>query len=279
MTEIVRITAALAWRECLHFIRQPLRVIGSIAQPLLFWAFLGAGFSASFRAPGMEHISYLEYFYPGVMVMMALFASVFASMSVIEDRQAGFLQGVLVSPVPRICILLGKTAGGMAIALLQTILFLAAAPALGLFPDAGAVVLLLIGLVLMAAGFSALGFILAWEMRSTSSFHAVMMVFLMPLWLLSGALFPLDNAPFWLHEVMMINPVYHALILIRLPFYTEPAVLLSETRYWVALGVTLLWVGVCFGVGIWRIRRQDTGMPDVSTASDDPKMKASIART
>ncbi len=277
MRETLRVAAALAWRECLHFIRQPLRVMGSIAQPLLFWAFLGAGFSASFRAPGMENISYLEYFYPGVMVMMALFSSVFASMSIIEDRDAGFLQGVLVSPVPRLSILMGKASGGVAVALLQTVLFLLAAPFLGLTLSMGSLLLVLLGLFLTSAGFSLLGFVLAWEMRSTSSFHAVMMVFLMPLWLLSGALFPLDSAPVWLRETMMVNPVHHALTLIRAPFYTAPSVLVEQLSYWVALGVTLAWVGGCFAVGGWRIRRQDKGETFTPEAPSSSKTKASIA--
>ncbi|MBI5164260.1 MAG: ABC transporter permease, partial [Magnetospirillum sp.] len=94
-----RVSLALARREVIRFSRQPHRVIGSVAQPLLFWLFLGAGMGGSFKPPGMEQVTYLEYFYPGVMLMMMLFASIFSSITVIEDRDAGFLQGVLVAPV------------------------------------------------------------------------------------------------------------------------------------------------------------------------------------
>ena len=102
MTGMAPVAFSLAKRELTRFIRQPQRVVGTVAQPLLFWLFLGAGFGGSFRPAGMENVTYLEYFYPGVMLMMMLFASIFSSITIIEDRDAGFLQGVLVAPVSRL---------------------------------------------------------------------------------------------------------------------------------------------------------------------------------
>ncbi|MBF0158712.1 MAG: ABC transporter permease [Magnetococcales bacterium] len=248
--------AALAQREWVRFFRQPHRVVGSLAQPLLIWLLLGSGFAASFRAPGMEQISYLEYFYPGILLMLALFASIFSTITIIEDRQQGLLQEVLVAPIPRSSLVLGKVIGAMVVALLQTIVLLLAAPLLGLVPSLLQLVMVLAGLILTALGFTTLGFLIAWNMESSAGYHAIMSVFLMPLWMLSGALFPIDQAPGWLWWLMMVNPVSHALTLIRLPFYhSDPLLLFQNGSYLIAWTVTLLWAGGCFLLALWRVNR------------------------
>lgn len=260
MTAMAPVAASLAKREFTRFIRQPQRVIGTVAQPLLFWLFLGAGFSGSFRPQGMEHVTYLEYFYPGVMLMMMLFASIFSSITIIEDRDAGFLQGVLVAPVSRMAIVLGKVLGCTSIAMIQTIIFTIAAPFLGLHLGPGALVMLLVGFLLTGIGFSALGFLLAWGMKSTSAFHAVMMVFLMPLWMLSGALFPIGNVPLALKTVMLANPVSHALVIIRAPFYGGPETLFTDGHYLISLAVTVVWAGACLFLSMARVNRREKGV-------------------
>ncbi len=257
---MMRVAFALAVREFVRFIRQPQRVVGTVAQPILFWLFLGSGFSSSFRAPGMEQVSYLEYFYPGVMLMMMLFASIFSSITIIEDRDAGFLQSVLVAPVSRMAIVLGKVLGGTAIAMVQTLIFTIAAPFLGLHLGLASLALLIGAYLLTSVGFAAMGFYFAWGMRSSAGFHAVMMVFLMPLWMLSGALFPIERAPFWLHVLMTINPVAHALVLLRSPFYQAPEQLFGDSRYLIALAVTVLWAAVCLLGSMARVEKRDKGV-------------------
>lgn len=257
---------ALAKREFTRFIRQPTRVIGSLGQPILFWVFLGAGFTPSFQPPGMEGMTYLEYFYPGVLMMMILFASIFATITVIEDRDQGFLQGVLTAPVPRLSIVFGKVFGGSSIALFQAFLLLLAAPFLGLPLTVGGIALVVLAMVLSALGYTALGFAIAWSMRSTAGFHAIMMVFLMPLWLLSGALFPTTGAPVWLQAVMAINPVAHALTILRLPLYEGVAVL-GQASYLISLGVVVAWVAVCLWLGATRVGRRDKGAKKAASAA------------
>jgi ABC-type multidrug transport system, permease component len=257
---MIRVAVALARREFTRFLRQPLRVVGAVAQPLMFWLFLGAGMGGSFRPAGMEQVSYLEYFYPGVMVMMMLFASIFSNITIIEDRDAGFLQGVLVAPVDRLGIVLGKVAGSVLIALVQVLLFTAAAPFLGLQIGAGGLALLLMAFVLTGTGFAALGFLLAWGMRSTSGFHAIMMVFLMPLWMLSGALFPISGVPGWMNAVMQVNPVHHALNIVRAPFYGDAAALFTDGGYLLSLAVTLAWAAVCLALSCKRVSRRERGL-------------------
>lgn len=257
--QMLRVVNTLAVRELVRFFRQPHRVVGSLAQPLLFWLFLGGGFSASFRAPGLEGVSYLEYFYPGVLLMLVLFSGIFSTITVIEDRDQGLLQGVLAAPVPRFAIVLGKVSGAMAIALFQAFFLLIALPFLGLMPGLGGLGLVILGLLLAALGFTALGFLLAWRMESTAGFHAVMSVFLMPLWMLSGALFPLDHTPAWLQWIMAVNPVTHALQLIRLPFYHLPADLWIRNDYQIALLVTTAWAVGCLILALWQVNRVDRG--------------------
>lgn len=258
---MLRVTLSLAKREMIRFIRQPTRVVGTVAQPLLFWLFLGAGMGGSFRPQGMEGVTYLEYFYPGVMLMMMLFASIFGSITIIEDRDAGFLQGVLTAPVSRLTIVLGKVTGGTAIAMIQTLIFTLASPFLGLHLGLANLAMLLLAFVLSSLGFSALGFMLAWGMRSTAGFHAIMMVFLMPLWMLSGALFPVSGVPGWMSVVMLLNPVHHALNIIRAPFYHGPDFLFTDSDYLASLAVTVAWAVICLFLSMRRVSRRENGAP------------------
>ena len=122
----------LWWREIVRFYRQPTRVVGVMASPLVFWLVIGSGFGTSFRSgggPGQQH--YLDYFYPGALIMIVLFTSIFTMMSVIEDRKEGFLLSVLVAPVPRTAIVLGKVLGGTTLAAAQGMIFLIFAPFVG----------------------------------------------------------------------------------------------------------------------------------------------------
>ncbi|MFN3075439.1 MAG: ABC transporter permease [Alphaproteobacteria bacterium] len=257
---MMRAVLALARREFIRFLRQPHRVAGSVGQPLLFWLFLGAGFTGSFRPPGMEGISYLEFFYPGVLMMMVLFASIFSSITIIEDRDQGFLQGVLVAPVPRIAIVLGKVLGGTSIAMVQCLLFLLLSPFLGLTMSVSGMLMVVAVLGLSSIGFTALGFLIAWSMRSTAGFHAIMMVFLMPLWMLSGALFPVNHVPGWLHVIMVANPVTHALRALRMPFYAGGGEVLGNPDFFISLAVVLVWVVGCLYLSMVRVGRSERGV-------------------
>src|SRR5271167_4168894 len=181
---------SLWWREIVRFYRQRSRVVGVIASPLLFWLVIGSGFGSSFRsgsAPGQQH--YLDYFYPGALIMIVLFTSIFAMMSLIEDRKEGFLLSVMVAPVPRSAIVLGKVLGGTTLAAIQGLIFLAFAPFVGV--HLGFIDFLLVVFVVFLVSFAltSLGFAIAWPMDSTQAFHAIINLFLIPLWLLSGALF------------------------------------------------------------------------------------------
>ena len=115
----MRAARALAWREVVRFLRQPSRIVGAFAPPLLAWLLIGSGFSASFRVPGGGGASYATYFFPGTIVLVVLFAAIFSTISVIEDRREGFLQAVVVSSASPFSVALGKIAGGTLLALAQ----------------------------------------------------------------------------------------------------------------------------------------------------------------
>src|SRR5579885_435320 len=149
---------SLWWREVVRFYRQRSRVIGVIASPLLFWVVIGSGFGTSFRsgsAAGQQH--YLDYFYPGALIMIVLFTSIFTMMSVIEDRREGFLLSVLVAPVPRSSIVLGKVLGGTTLAAAQGLIFLIFAPFAAIHLNVVQVLLVAVVVFLVSFSLTALG--------------------------------------------------------------------------------------------------------------------------
>ncbi len=209
------LAAAMLWkREMIRFWRQPSRVAGALGSPIIFWLFIGAGFGSSFQA-GTGDTNYLAYFYPGTLYLILLFTAVFSTFSLIQDRQEGFMQSVLVAPVPSWSLALGKILGGAGLAWLQGLFFLALAPVAG-FSLSPAAILQVAGILFLNAFFlTAGGFLLAWRMNSIQGFHAVMNLLLMPLWFLSGALFPLEGAPVWIRVLMQVNPLTYGLGALR----------------------------------------------------------------
>lgn len=202
-------STSLWWREIIRFYRNRARVIGVLAPPILFWLVIGSGFGTSFRSSAAGADShYLEYFFPGTVTMIVLFTSIFAMMSVIEDRKEGFLLSVLVAPVSRTVIVLGKVLGGATLATLQGLLLLAFTPAIrNAHLGFDNILPVLLTVFLIAFALTALGFAIAWPMDSPQAFHGIVNLFLLPLWMLSGALFPMDGASGWIRAIMRANPV------------------------------------------------------------------------
>jgi ABC-2 type transport system permease protein len=214
----------LWWREINRFRRQRSRWMSALTQPLVFWLLLGGGLSASFRPPGVpDDTGYLAYFYPGVIVLVMLFTAIFATIAVVEDRREGFLQGVLVAPVSRASIVLGQALGSATLAWLQGVVFLILAPLAGISLGPTAVLGVVTVLACLAFGLTNLGLIIAWRMQSTQGFHAIMNLILMPIWLLSGAFFPVSGVPFWLEWLMRINPLTYGMAALRHGLYLGQA--------------------------------------------------------
>jgi ABC-2 type transport system permease protein len=246
----------LWWREIVRFYRQRSRVVGVIASPLLFWLVIGSGFGTSFRAgnaPGQQH--YLDYFYPGALIMIVLFTSIFTMMSVIEDRKEGFLLSVMVAPVPRSAIVLGKVMGGTTLSAIQGLIFLAFAPFVGVHMGLVDFLLVVFVVFLVSFALTSLGFAIAWPMDSTQAFHAIINLFLIPLWLLSGALFPLSGASGWLRLLMRLNPLTYGVEALRGLLYPESPTVLPLPSSVAALALfTIFMFGLCF----FRVNRRTT---------------------
>ena len=201
--------AVLARRDLVRFFRQPSRLLGALGQPIIFWLVIGSGFGETFRMPGAS-VPYLAYFFPGVVLMVVLFASIFTTASVIEDRHRGFLQSVLAAPGSRGALVAGKTLGSAAVALTQAVLFLALAPLAGFPYSSVDWPLLLSALALAAIALAALGFAVAWGIDNVQGYHAIQMTLLVPLWVVSGAMFPAPAGEGALGAVMRANPVAYA---------------------------------------------------------------------
>jgi len=220
------LAVATLWRrELVRFYRQRSRVLGALGPPLLFWLLIGSGIGRSFRAAGgAEGMNYLEYFFPGTVLLVVLFTSIFCMMSVIEDRHEGFLLSVLVAPLPRSSLVLGKVLGGATLATLQGLAFVLLAPAAGIPLSVEQLVLVAALLFLLSFALTALGFVVAWKLDSVQGFHGVVNLFLIPMWLLSGALFPASGASDWVRWGMKLNPLtYGMAALRRLLYWHVPA--------------------------------------------------------
>ncbi len=252
---------SLGLREWLRFVRQRNRVVGSLGQPLLFWLFFGEGFRETFQLPqGGQQVPFREFFFPGVLVLILLFTAIFVTISIIEDRREGFLQGVLVSPVPNWALVLGKLLGGTAIALVGALVFLLLGLTLNLQPGllglAGTVVFLFVS----GLSLTGMGFILAWRMDSTQGYHAVMSVVLFPMWLLSGAFFP--PPPGVLGYLMLVNPMTYAVGGVRQMLYwnaPELAAAAGDPPLWLCWAVTLGFCAAMMVLGGWVSRTRTQG--------------------
>ncbi len=242
-------------RELVRFYRQPSRVAGAILSPVMFWLLVGSGIGTSFQsdaAPGSK-AGYLAYFFPGTLLLILFFTAIFSTISLIEDRREGFLQAVLVAPVPRSSLVLGKILGGTTLALIQSLFFLLLAPWLGIHLDVFGWTRVLVVLFLNGFLLTGLGFLIAWQFQSIQGFHAVMNLVLMPMWILSGALFPEEGASGWIQAVMKINPLSYGFSAIRISLLSAPtpeqnAMLAHSILITVLFAAAIfVWAGICAG--------------------------------
>ncbi|MEO6596118.1 MAG: ABC transporter permease [Planctomycetota bacterium] len=217
---MMRAVMALWHREIVRFLRDRPRLTGSLLQPIVFWLLFSGALHGSFKPGGMD---YGQYFFVGTLAMITLFTAIFATITVIEDRKEGFLQGVLVSPVPRSAIALGKILGGASLGMLLAVIFLLLAPLAGVALSFESVALGLVVLAVLSIAVTGLGFSLAWIMDSTAGYHGVMMLFLMPMLLLSGAFFPMEEAHPLLSWVRFVNPMTYGVGALRHAFQGQVA--------------------------------------------------------
>ena len=246
---------ALWRREVLVFVRDRARVVGVLLQPVLFWVVFGFGFRESVAIPGSD-AGYLAYLLPGMVALTVLFTAIYSTLSIVEDRQSGVLQAVLVSPQPRTVLVFGVLAGGVTLAVGQAALVGALAPVAGLgTTPAGAAVALLAG-VLLAVTFCAFGFVMAWRLTSTRAYHAIMNVVLIPIWLLSGSFFPEAGAAEGVRWAMRLNPATYGVGLLRYGMEGLPdRIAGTDLGLGVCLGVSVLVAGLALGAAAATARK------------------------
>ncbi len=202
-------TYTLWQRELVRFYRQPSRVVGAVGTAFIFWLVLGSG---------VPQADYRAYFFPGTLLMSVMFTCIFSNASVIEDRQAGFLQSVMTAPVSRGAIVMGKILGGATLSTLQGLILLPIGFFVGVsfspLPLLGAVAcLFLVSFVMNAAGFW-----LAWKIESIPGFHTLMNLVLLPLWMASGAVFASSGSGF-MKTLMAVNPLTYGVAGVREGLY------------------------------------------------------------
>lgn len=244
-------------REIVRFYRQRARVVGVIASPILFWFVIGSGFAHSFHTGSEGSNQYLGYFFPGALVMIVLFTAIFSMMSLIQDRNEGFLLSVMAAPVSRSSIVLGKVLGGATLAAIQGIVFLVFTPLIGVHPDLEAITVSVAAIIMISFELTALGFAIAWPMDSPQAFHAIVNLILLPLWMLSGAIFPASGASGWLRTLMRLNPLTYGTDALRNALFPAQQTEFSLTTN---LAVTIAFCALTF-VASWAIVNRRTNKP------------------
>jgi ABC-2 type transport system permease protein len=275
-TATLRAIYIIWYRDIIRYSRDRLRLIASLSQPLLFLVVFGTGLSSALRgaaggfgaAPGAS-VNYVQFIYPGIIGMAVLFTSIFSAMSIVWDREFGFLKEVLVAPIDRSAIAIGKALGGSTQAMVQGAILLILAPFIGVKLTPLAVLELLPLIFVLAFALTSMGVALAGGMKSMQGFQAVINFLMMPIFFLSGALFPLNNLPAWMAVLTHIDPAAYGIDPLRrvilgasgvpgplidrlgitigdrvLPMYTE-------------IGIVLIFGVIMLGIAIGALRRRD----------------------
>ncbi|TME81432.1 MAG: ABC transporter [Chloroflexi bacterium] len=205
------------YRDVLRYSRERAQVVASLAQPLLYLIIFGTGLSSAIGGArfGPSGANYQTFIYPGIIGMTILFTSIFGAMSVVWDREFGFLKEVLVAPIDRSAVAIGKTLGGATRAMIQGLLLLVLAPLIGVALSVGSILGIVVLAFILAFALSALGVALAARMRSMQGFQVVMNFLMLPMFFLSGALFPLSGLPDWMTILTRLDPATYGMDALR----------------------------------------------------------------
>jgi ABC-2 type transport system permease protein len=256
----LRAAYAIWLRELIRFVSERARILGALGQPLIYLAIMGTGFGATFRSAAVPRgFSYLEFMYPGVLGMTVLFTAIFSAISIIWDREFGFLKEILVAPVARGSIVAGKVAGGATVATLQGVVLLILAPLVGVHLGLVQIAGIALVMLLVAASLTSFGLVIASRMQTMEGFQVVMNFLVLPLWLLSGAFFPLRGLPLWMTVLTRIDPLTYAVDALRGMVYAGSplAQALVAHPYRFNLAVVVLFLAVMLTAAIVTFKSRE----------------------
>jgi ABC-2 type transport system permease protein len=264
MTELYRGVWVVAYRELLTFVSDRTRIAASLVFPILFLVIFGAGFGG-IVGQMTGGLDLLTFMYPGIVAQAVLITSLFAGVSVVSDRESGFLREILVAPLSRTGIVLGKTIGAATVAMLQVLMLLVLAPIIGVRLDGGMVLQLVPIVLVLSAVLAGIGILIASFAPTQQGFQLFMQMLVFPMIFLAGVFFPVDSTPVWMQVLSKVNPATYGVDAIRHVFLgSGPAgaglgvSLLGHTMTLVEEVVLIGVLGVVFlGAAAWRFRRQE----------------------
>ncbi len=260
MAIVFRTIWVIAYRELLRFVQDRPRMFSSFSMPIIFLIIFGAGFG---RLIGqmMPGVDYIQFMYPGILAMTVLMTSVMSGVSIVWDREFGFLKEVLVSPLSRSGVLVGKAVGAATIAIIQGAIMLVLAPIVNVPINLGTVLALLPLLLILSLALSGLGLLIGARMRSQQGFQIVMQLVIFPMMFLSGIFFPVSGVATWLEVLSKLNPVTYGIDAIRQVFLgTEVAgvTVFGHTMGIVDSAIVVAMAGVVFlTTAIWSFNKQE----------------------
>jgi len=250
------------YRDVLRFLRDRARILASLGQPLLFLFVFGTGLAPAMSATTGGALDFRQFMFPGILAMTVLFTGIFSAVSIVWDREFGFLKEVMVAPVSRTAIALGKVAGGATVAMFQGVVVLLLAPIVGVKLTVSEIVVIIGLMLLLATVMTSFGILIAARQKTMEGVQMMMQFLLMPMFFLSGAFFPLRGVPLWLAWLSRIDPVTYGVDSLRqaaLGRTAPPALLAALTLHPMTTNiVVMLALMVAFIIpGVWQFARQE----------------------
>lgn len=245
-------------RDLIRFWRDRSRAIGAFMQPTLYLFVLGTGLGVFLRgAPASGGADYIQFIYPGIMGMSLLFTSIFSAVSIVWDREFGFLKEVLVAPMPRSAIAIGKAFGGATVATLQGALILVYAPLIGIKISLLTIPIVLVLMFVISFAITSLGVVVAARMKTMEGFQVIMNFLIMPLFFLSGALFPVTNLPGWLGGLVHLDPLTYGVDALRNLVGPASGPLSAVYPLWLDVATIMGFGALMIGIAVWLFNRQE----------------------
>ncbi|MFA6511974.1 MAG: ABC transporter permease [Patescibacteria group bacterium] len=251
----------IAYRDLLRFFRDKARIIGSLAQPLIFLGVFGVGLESTLQLGEGFDFNFVEFMFPGIIATTVLGVALNTSISIVTDREFGFLKEILVAPVSRWSIILGKIFSGTIIGLFQAIIIIIISPIFGFTIDWTALPLLLGISLLLSFAVTSLGLLIASRMRNAEGFQFIFQFLFFPMMFLSGAFFPLTNVPQWMSLLSKMNPLTYAVDGLRNIIFSDAPAIVKDQLLVYGLGldalVILAFGLVMFALSFWSFNKAE----------------------